>query len=60
VTVFGAVAVSAWFGGWKLGAVTALLGFALINYFIIIPRGAFRNACKLGAQDSKWLNRANH
>lgn len=41
VTVFGAVAVSAWLGGWKPGAITALLGFALINYFIIPPRGAF-------------------
>jgi signal transduction histidine kinase len=36
---FGAVAIAAWFGGWRSGAMTALLAYLLALYFFVSPRG---------------------
>ena len=40
-TLFGAVAIAVWMGGWGPGVLTALLGFLLSNYFIQSPFGSF-------------------
>ncbi|HEX6396441.1 MAG TPA: MASE4 domain-containing protein [Steroidobacteraceae bacterium] len=36
-TLFGAVAIAVWMGGWGPGVLTAVLGFVLTNYFIQLP-----------------------
>ena len=41
LTLFGAVAVSVWFGGWKPGLLAALLGFAAADYLFLPPRFGF-------------------
>ena len=39
VTLFGAVAVAVWAGGWRHAALVALLGYVACNYLFIAPRG---------------------
>jgi PAS domain S-box-containing protein len=41
LTLYGAVAVTVWFGGWRPGALAALIGFAAADYLFIPPRYAF-------------------
>jgi signal transduction histidine kinase/CheY-like chemotaxis protein len=36
-TLFGAVAIAVWMGGWGPGVLTAVLSFVLTNYFIQLP-----------------------
>src|SRR5262245_16169432 len=38
LTLYGAVAVSVWFGGWKPGTLAALLAFLAADYFFVPPR----------------------
>ena len=42
VTLFGAVAVSVWAGGWRPAALVALVGYAACNLMFIEPRGMLR------------------
>src|SRR5437867_3440797 len=35
----GAVIVSAWFGGWLQGVLSALIGALPANYFVLAPQG---------------------
>ena len=39
VTLYGAIAVIVWFGGYRPALVTAVCGYLLANYFFIEPRG---------------------
>jgi PAS domain S-box-containing protein len=39
VTLFGAVAVGVWLGGYQLGALVALVGYPVSAYLFIEPRG---------------------
>ncbi|MFI4924033.1 MAG: PAS domain S-box protein [Vicinamibacteria bacterium] len=39
VTLFGAVAVAVWAGGWRHATLVALLGYAACNLLFIAPRG---------------------
>jgi PAS domain S-box-containing protein len=41
VTVFGAVAVSVWLGGYVTGLIVAALGYVACHYLFIEPRGIF-------------------
>jgi PAS domain S-box-containing protein len=41
VTLFGAVAVAVWVGGWRPAAVVAGLGYVACNYLFMAPRGGF-------------------
>ena len=41
LTMYGAVAVAVWYGGWRPALLAALLGFVLASYFFIPPRFAF-------------------
>lgn len=40
-TLFGAVAVAVWMGGWRPGVVTAVLGNVLANFFVKPPAVSF-------------------
>jgi K+-sensing histidine kinase KdpD len=40
VTLYGAVALSVWVGGWRHAAPVALLGYMACNVLFIQPRGA--------------------
>ena len=42
VTLFGAVAASAWLGGYRPALLVALLGYPACDYLFISPRGVFR------------------
>jgi len=39
VTLYGAVAIAAWAGGWRYAVVVALTGYAACNVMFIAPRG---------------------
>ncbi|HEY6822069.1 MAG TPA: PAS domain-containing protein [Burkholderiales bacterium] len=39
-TVYGAIAIAVWFGGFGPGVVAAVLGYLASNYFFIEPRGS--------------------
>src|SRR5439155_4092916 len=41
ITMFGAVAVAAWLGGYQPAIVAAVLGYLACAYFFIAPRGRF-------------------
>src|SRR5262245_61401612 len=41
VTLFGAVAVAAWAGGYRPAVLVAVLGYLAVLYFFIAPRGLF-------------------
>jgi PAS domain S-box-containing protein len=41
VTLFGAVAVAVWIGGYRPAAIVAVLGYLACNYLFILPRNAF-------------------
>jgi PAS domain S-box-containing protein len=41
ITMFGAVAAAAWFGGYGPAATTAVVGYLICAYFFIEPRGSF-------------------
>src|SRR6266850_1721762 len=40
VTLYGAIAVAVWHGGYKPGFVAAVVGYLAVNYFFIDPRGS--------------------
>src|SRR5829696_6861706 len=40
-TLFGAVAISAWYGGYRPAFLAVALGYLACDYFFIQPRGAF-------------------
>jgi PAS domain S-box-containing protein len=40
VTLYGAIAVAVWAGGYKPGLFAAVLGYLAVNYFFIEPRGS--------------------
>lgn len=40
-TLYGAVALAAWYGGYGPAVLTTGLGYVVANYFFIEPRGAF-------------------
>jgi PAS domain S-box-containing protein len=40
VTLYGAIVVAVWYGGWRPGVVAALAGYAAVNYFFIVPGGS--------------------
>jgi PAS domain S-box-containing protein len=42
VTLFGAVAVAVWTGGWRHAALVALVGYAACNLLFIAPRGVLQ------------------
>jgi signal transduction histidine kinase len=44
VTLLGAVAVVAWWAGWKPAMFVSLIGFALAHYFFTDPRGPFSSS----------------
>jgi PAS domain S-box-containing protein len=44
VTLFGAVAVAVWFGGWRPALLTALVGYAAVGYLIVLPRPPLTSA----------------
>jgi PAS domain S-box-containing protein len=44
VTLFGAVAVAVWFGGWRPALLTALVGYAAVGYLIVPPRHPLTSA----------------
>src|SRR4051794_29987402 len=39
VTLYGAIALAVWFGGFKPGLLAAVIGYLGVNYFFIEPRG---------------------
>ncbi|HWN81429.1 MAG TPA: PAS domain S-box protein, partial [Candidatus Udaeobacter sp.] len=41
VTLFGAVAIAVWFGGWRPAILAAALGYLACSYLFMEPRGAF-------------------
>ena len=41
VTLFGAVAIGVWLGGYRVGGVVATLGYFACAYLFIEPRGTF-------------------
>ena len=41
VTLFGAVAVAAWVGGYVPATIVAIVGYVACNYLFIAPRGTF-------------------
>ena len=41
LTLYGAVAVTVWFGGWRPGVLAALIGFAAVDYLFMPPRYEF-------------------
>jgi len=41
VTLFGAVAVGVWFGGYRAGLTAAVIGFLACDFFFIPPRHSF-------------------
>ena len=43
VTLFGAVAVAVWFGGYRLSIPVALAGYVACHYLFIPPRYGFRS-----------------
>src|SRR5262245_3051563 len=40
VTLYGAVAIAVWLGGWLPGVATALVGYLACSYLFMTPRGA--------------------
>ncbi|HYM28194.1 MAG TPA: DUF4118 domain-containing protein, partial [Steroidobacteraceae bacterium] len=40
VTLYGAIVVAVWAGGWKPGILAAIVGYLGINWFFIEPRGS--------------------
>jgi PAS domain S-box-containing protein len=42
VTLFGAVAASVWFGGWRAALLSALIGYFVADYLFIPPRYELR------------------
>jgi len=40
VTLYGAIAVAVWAGGYKPGLLAAMVGYLAVNYFFIEPRGS--------------------
>ena len=46
LTLYGAVAVAVWFGGWEAGCLATIIGFFLTDYLFFAPRGmiVFRHA----------------
>lgn len=41
ITLYGAVAFSVWMGRWRPAALAALVGFLLLDYFVVEPRHQF-------------------
>ncbi len=41
ITVFGAVAIAVWVGGWRQAAAAAIIGYLAIDYWLFVPRGSF-------------------
>ena len=41
ITLYGAVAVTVWFGGFRYAALAALLGYLACDYLFMAPRGHF-------------------
>jgi PAS domain S-box-containing protein len=41
ITLFPAVAVAVWFAGWRMAALVAAAGYALMDFLFIAPRGQF-------------------
>src|SRR6185369_11059571 len=41
VTLFGAVAIAVWAGGYRPAIVVAIAGYLICNYFFMAPRGHF-------------------
>src|SRR5438874_2207487 len=39
ITLYGAIAVAVWFGGYVPGLVAAIVGYFGVDYFFIEPRG---------------------
>ena len=39
ITLFGAVAISVWFGGWGPAALTAVAGYLVVDFLFLEPRG---------------------
>ena len=40
VTLYGAIVVAVWAGGWKPGVLAAIVGYLGVNWFFIEPRGS--------------------
>ncbi|HTM00190.1 MAG TPA: ATP-binding protein [Candidatus Omnitrophota bacterium] len=41
ITTYGAVAITVWFAGLRYAVFTTLVGYALVNYLFMEPRGTF-------------------
>jgi len=53
ITLYGAVAISVWLGGWGPAVLGAMLGYAIVNVLYVAPVGTFalaepRDALQLG------------